>query len=696
MLLSVVILTGCSEEEDAPEVSKDTGAKTITLRVITEKKVCNTQAELDKYLADVCGGDKESKEYKDMVATMNAYSDVEAEIAKITKSTYKTNVDILFYTQDEYYTELEDAMTEYVLEQQNAAFAARALDKYMKEYKAYDPTASDASIRKAFYKYFPEYEKYKDFNATDDEKKGSGDQYVKNEITGIKELVYPEADENQIDVIYISGSDMYMDYIEKEWIQGLNAYISTTGKKLTYYISPTLLDGVKVENETYAIPNNVQIGNYTYMLVDRDLAKKYHYPYTVFDSLVDEDCRAFMKDICDNEAAILPIDATFDECMSLYTWYWNVEFNSKEETMGVPTYNVNTENNFSILGSFISDQKTFGRGQTTLEFSSLFTNEQYRETFLCLKEYQFNDCFNTDYTGSGEGTAIKFDYEGDYSMYRDAFYNEDGTAKRESDEDYGVYTDANGKEYYLYVAKYPRADEESLYGNMFAVCSNTKYTQACMEVITLINTDPTVRNLLQYGIKQGEHRDGQNPNYKVNEDGTITILNDAYQMDIRKTGNCFIAYPEEGNPANYWEDAKAQNNDALIDPLAGFNFNTVLDPTSGAKLDVRYLIDTAVAVNDKTGKETAIDTDLEKLNAIVLEGINNCGEDYDQLENYVNNVLAKNLTGNNAQIGTSPSMDLDKITNKDYNPNKEDANGNIDENGESPYAIYFKWASSLK
>ena len=350
---------------------------------------------------------------------------------------------------------------------------------------------------------------------------------------------------------------------------------------------------------------------------------------------------------------------------------------------------------FSILGSFISDPKTFGRGQTTLEFSSLFTNEQYRETFLCLKEYQFNDCFNTDYTGAGEGTAIQFT-EGNHAMYRNAFYNADGTQKRESDEDYGVYTDENGKEYYLYVAKYPRADEESLYGNMFAVCSNTKYTQACMEVITLINTDPEIRNLLQYGIKQGEHRDGQNPNYKVNDDGTITVLNDMYKMDIRKTGNCFIAYPEQGNPANYWEDAKAQNNDALIDPLAGFNFNTVLDPTSGAKLDVRYLIDTAVAVNDKTGKETQIDTDIEKLNAIVLEGINNCGEDYAQLENYVNNVLAKNLIGNNAQIGTSPSMDLDKVTNKEYNPNKEDDNGNIDENGESPYAIYFKWASSLK
>lgn len=684
MLLSVASVIGCSEEEDAPEVSEDTGAKTITLRLITEKKVCNTEEELEEYLQEVCGGDKESKEYKDMVATMKAYGDVEAEITRITKSNYKTNVDILFYTEDEYYTELEKAMEEYVLEQQNAAFAARALDKYMKEYKAYDPTASDASIRKSFYKHFPEYVKYKGYNTTDEEEVRE-DQYVKNELTGIKELVYPDAEENQIDIIYMSGYDMYMDYIEKEWILGLNAYIATTGKKLTYYISPTLLDGVKVENETYAIPNNVQIGEYTYMLIDRELAAKYKFPYTVFEGgLVDEDCRDFISDMHSSEPGVLPIDATFDECMSLYTWYWNIEFDSKEETLGVPKYTVNTDNNFSIIGSYIDDQSKFGRGQSELTFSSLFADERYRETFLCLKEYQFNDCYNTDYTGSGEKTAIKFD-EGNYSMYRDAFYNEDGTPKKDSDEDYGVYTDENGREYYLYIAKYPRADEESLYGNMFAVCSNTKYTQACMEVITLINTDPEVRNLLQYGIKQGEHRDGQTANYKVNEqDGTITRLNKLYMMDIEKTGNCFIAYPEEGLEPDYWEDAKAQNNDALIDPLLGFDFNTALDPTSGAKLDKRYLV-------DKTRT-----TNIEEMNQVVLDGINNCGENYEALENYVNNTLGKNLSGNNAQVGSSPAMDLDKVTNKLYDPNIENDLGQIDEHGESPYAVYYKWVSSLK
>ena len=694
MLLSVFAVTGCSgEEEEAPEVEQDIGAKTITLRLITEKKVCNTQAELDEYLTEVCGGDKESQQYKDMLATMDAYADVEAEITKITKSNYKTNVDILFYTEDEYYEKLEKAMEEYVIEQQNAAFAARALDKYMKEYKAYDPTASDASIRKSFYKYFPEYVKYKGYTANTDGESVREDQYVKNEQTGIKELVYPDAEPNQIDIIYLSGYDMYMDYIEKEWIQGLNAYIATTGKKLTYNISPTLLDGVKVGNETYAIPNNVQIGEYTYMLIDKELAEKYEYPYTIFENLVDEDCRYFIRDIYTNEADVLPINYTFDESMSLFTWYWNIEFDSTQK-LDVPDYKINTENKFSVIGTYISDPANFGRGKTELSFTSLFANEQYRETFLCLKEYQFNDCFG-DISAENERTKAAITFEnGNYSMYRTAFFNKDGTRKNETDDNYGVYTDASGREYYLYIAKYPVAEEKSLYGNMFAVCSNTKYTQACMEVITLINTDPEIRNLLQYGIKQGEHRDGQTPNYSYNEQtGELRILNDLYVMDIEKTGNCFIAYPGEGRPANYWEDAKAQNNDALINPLLGFEFNDALDSTSGRKLDERYLIDLGTKI-DKKGNLQQIDTDLEKI-ILAVEAEINLFDDYASLESYVNDNLAKNLVGENAKIGNLNAVNMNKITDKFYNPNTSGADGKPDTNGESPYAIYYNWLSKL-
>ena len=122
MLVSCFLFVSCTQNEDDVEadVSKDTSAKTITMRVITEKKVCNSQAELEKYLKDECGNDKKSQKYKDMLDTMAAYQAVEDAISKRTKSDYKTKVDILFYTESEYNDKLKEDMAVYALEQQNA------------------------------------------------------------------------------------------------------------------------------------------------------------------------------------------------------------------------------------------------------------------------------------------------------------------------------------------------------------------------------------------------------------------------------------------------------------------------------------------------------------------------------------------------------------------------------------------------
>ncbi len=667
MILSVA-LTGCAQEEETEaDVDKNTGAKTITLRIITEKEVCNSDEELDEYLKNECDNDKDSQKYKDMLETMKAYEAVESEFAKITKSNYKTNVDIIFYTAEEYEESMEKAVEEYALKKKNAEFAQRALDYYIEEYKIYNPEAPESAIKKSFYRYFPEYEEYKDFNS-DDQSSAEDDRYVENDL-GIKELVYPEAEENQLDIIYISGYDMYTRYIENEWLTSLNSYISTTGKQLTYNVSSTLLNGVKVDGETYAIPNNVQIGEYTYMLIDKELADKYKYTYESFENIVD--CKYFVEDVNVNETGRLPIDASFKECMDLFVWYWNIDVVVDE--LDVSNYTINTENNFSLLGTHYGDPANVGRGYINLGFNNLFTDPEYRETYLCLKEYEFNGCYKTAKDKRSD-PAISF-ATGTYAMKKKAFFNSDGTEKNVNSADYGVYTDENGKEYYLYVAKYPKADQTSLYGNMFAISANTKNVQACMEVITLINTNAAARNLLQYGIKQGEQADGQTPNYSIDEEtGVLTRLEgNLYMMDINKTGNCFIAYPEAGKPADYWEDAKAQNNDALIDPLLGFDFNNRL-AEYGSRLD-NDLIANCVLLTEQTQKQ-----------------IDGCAS-YDELEDLVNNTLPKILGGQpeiTTDKGNKIIVNIEKMTNKNYDTSNG-ANGEADLAGESPYAIYYKW-----
>ena len=56
MGLTMVMASCKKEEEDATaDVDEDIGAQTITMRLVSEKKVCNTDAELAAYLEKECG-----------------------------------------------------------------------------------------------------------------------------------------------------------------------------------------------------------------------------------------------------------------------------------------------------------------------------------------------------------------------------------------------------------------------------------------------------------------------------------------------------------------------------------------------------------------------------------------------------------------------------------------------------------------
>jgi len=101
---------------------------------------------------------------------------------------------------------------------------------------------------------------------------------------------------------------------------------------------------------------------------------------------------------------------------------------------------------------------------------------------------------------------------------------------------------------------------------MFGVSIYTEDVGRCMDIITLINTDPTVRTILQYGV-EGIHWDYM----EDTEETSIEIINDDYKMNLVETGNVFMTYPGEGIPMSYWEAGKQQNLDTKINPFFGFS-----------------------------------------------------------------------------------------------------------------------------
>ena len=493
MIMSTLVFSGCtsSNGDSEAEVIDDASRTTTTLNmyVMTEDKTDPEQAKA-----------------------------VEAAFNKITKSRFKTQVNITFLTEAEYYEALEQAFINKEEEVVMAKEADKALRRYIKEHKA---EYGNDGAREKFYEEHPEYLKFAE-TTTDPTEETTPEETVYNEDTGLLELKYPEADPNVIDIFFIGGYERYQEYIEKEWVARIDDELTAGSKKLKDYVSGVFMDSIKIDGATYAVPNNRTIGEYTYMLVNKELLAKYYYDVSALNSLVD--CEEFLADIARFEPDVVPIHGTPD----LYNvLYWDID---------PETLEINTDN-FSIIGTTYSTTASFG---TQVQFTSLFASKKaFRDQLLSNKLYEELGYFKSEVADDAT-CAIKI---------------VSGGAELEK-----TYADT----YHMVMLESPHATTEDLFESMFAVGGYSNEVSRSMEIITYINTNKELRNILQYGV--------ENVNYTLDDNGQVTYTdNNKYWMDITKTGNSFIAYTMAGTDLDIWEYGMKQNRDATVDMILGFS-----------------------------------------------------------------------------------------------------------------------------
>ncbi len=108
----------------------------------------------------------------------------------------------------------------------------------------------------------------------------------------------------------------------------------------------------------------------------------------------------------------------------------------------------------------------------------------------------------------------------------------------------------------------------------WCIASSTKYPELCMQLLNLMYTDPTLVNMLIYGLEDvhyvvvGEASNGQSViDYPEGLDSTTT--------GYRPSGgwlwtNQFIGHVWNGNPEDYWDVTKEWNQTALKSKAFGF------------------------------------------------------------------------------------------------------------------------------
>ncbi|MBQ8416858.1 MAG: hypothetical protein IJX13_08210, partial [Clostridia bacterium] len=497
---------------------------------------------------------------------------------------------------------------------------------------------------------------------------------------------YPGVTENQVDILYIgdltdaegkltvSGEDMYREMISKGWLAALDSEITGSGasKKIWEDISPVLLNAVKLNGKTYAIPNNNPIGEYTYMLLNKTLADRYAMNGYVANGSIDGFYNKYVYQYLDmvisNEQTVLPVDAAYEECLALLAHYWSIDAEG-----------ASLEDTFSVFGSLLGDAESISRGETVFGVESLFENEDFVSAFLQLNSYRFAGQLNDTDAEDAEYTAKAIRFQ-------------KGSLADVTVTDGVAYYEDEGELYYAIPVKYPTATSEDVYGNMFGVSAYSKHISRATEVIAYLTSNAEFRNVLQYGV--------EDVHYSYNKDTkTVTHLSnkngEQYLMDLYATGNVFIAYPDQ------WETAKEQNRKALIDPM--FNFRYAEYAATLASAEAKILADAELTAY------------MAGLNAQILSLINAC-ESYDALAALVEElrvalntelaISAEAFTPDSALLASLNDTEngvvkgdfatllysLQRITSYTAMPKTPAEDGETDEaTFYSPFGVYYEW-----
>ena len=511
MVLSVC-LTGCSEktnEEAVADISKKASKSAITLSLYLMSEVKVDKCE---HCEKADAGEAGAKTCVDLNTQPCTFRLISNAVNRVTESKFKTRLVLHYYTEAEYYQKLEESFAKREAAKQagligNAEFV--------------DESAEDETFI--------------------------------NDL-GQVQIKYPSIEGYQVDIFYFGGQEKFDQYVKGGLLADIDGQLSDASKQLKKYISGEFLDNVKTlgGGKTYAIPTNRTVGQYTYLLLNKQAFDKANRNFNESD----------YKDITSALS-----QEFFDDVQSMMSdTYYPIKLGEGVSISDIATLNMNFfgvdangrfSTDFSLIGGYYqsgqdSFAKSFGYAAASSNTAKVMANKEFESKLRALKQYQVNDYFDE----TAEKFAVGY-LKGDVTIldqYRD--------------------------EYEIFVVEAPRMDATDLCEHMMGVSSTTSSVERSMQILTLLNTDEEFRNLILYGI-EGEHYRVIDTMVVKNESGDtykkVERLNNSYLMDENKTGNVFIAYPlqEVGenvapiNPA-IRDLGIQQNRDLVVDRYLSF------------------------------------------------------------------------------------------------------------------------------
>ena len=107
---------------------------------------------------------------------------------------------------------------------------------------------------------------------------------------------------------------------------------------------------------------------------------------------------------------------------------------------------------------------------------------------------------------------------------------------------------------------------DTVQGSINMISANTKYPEKCLEMLNLLNSDSTFRDMLYYGE--------EGVNFEYTDDGKVHKINQDWTWAGYTQGTFFVVTPEDTDLYNQWDEIKALNEQAVPAVTLGFTMDT--------------------------------------------------------------------------------------------------------------------------
>ncbi|MBO7302805.1 MAG: hypothetical protein J6U68_01325 [Clostridia bacterium] len=427
-----------------------------------------------------------------VLAESKVHADQEARVenaANLILDPYKIKLDLKYFTEDEYYTTLETNLAE------------------MKAHSG-ETRETEAPV-------------YTDEN-------------------GIPKTYYPPNEEYQVDVFYFSGYDRYKKYSSEGYLADFSKELTENATELKDGISSVLYESVNTVNGKYdMMPVNTAVGEYTYMLVSKEILKSENLSTDNVGTLVSSSCADLLASV----------KKYYPDYVPLYSSEGVLAFDDVK-FFGTAA-NGYASDEFSILAGTYNDSWTYGKKNEYPVMSGINAtvengNPTVIEQIKRLKSYEFNGYYPTD-DNMDKPFAVGY-FKGTSEI-----------------------VDKYSEDYEVVVLDTPTLTTEALYENVIALSKENTSLKASARVLSELYTNEELINVLAHGV-EGENYIDATP-----AGSTAKVIKPqakderfVYDIDINKVANTSKVYPTVDEDPARCERIRSQNADAKADLLLGY------------------------------------------------------------------------------------------------------------------------------